>query len=86
MDALIGSPPPPENSDGVPTFDVASIEPTGSAVIAGRAAPGATVELLRDGEVHDRVVADKSGQFVMVPPKLPPGTYDLTLRAKQADV
>jgi LysM repeat protein len=84
-DALLGSPPPPENGDGVPTFDVASIEPTGEAVIAGRAAPGATVELLRDGEVHDRAVADKSGQFVMVPPKLPPGTYDLTLRSRQAD-
>ena len=83
--ALIGSPPPPESGDGVPTFDVASIQPTGEAVIAGRAAPGATVELLRDGEVHDRVIADKSGQFVMVPPKLPPGTYDLTLRSKQAD-
>ena len=85
VDALIGSPPPPESSDGVPTFDVASIQPTGEAVVAGRAAPGATVELLRDGEVHDRAVADKSGQFVMVPPKLPPGTYDLTLRSKQAD-
>jgi nucleoid-associated protein YgaU len=85
MDALIGSPPPPDNGGSVPTFDVASIQPTGEAVIAGRAAPGATVELLRDGEVHDRVVADKSGQFVMVPPKLPPGTYDLTLRSKQAD-
>lgn len=85
VDALVGSPPPPENSDGVPTFDVARIEPTGEAVIAGRAAPGATVELLRDGEVHDRAVADKSGQFVMVPPKLPPGTYDLTLRSKQPD-
>ena len=84
MDALIGS-PSPENGGGVPTFDVATIQPTGEAVIAGRAAPGATVELLRDGEVHDRVVADKSGQFVMVPPKLPPGTYDLTLRSKQAD-
>jgi len=69
----------------VPTFDVATIEPTGEAVVAGRASPGATVELLRDGEVHDRAVADKSGQFVMVPPKLPPGTYDLTLRSKQAD-
>ena len=69
----------------MPTFDVASIEPTGEAVIAGRAAPGATVELLRDGEVHDRAVADKSGQFVIVPPRLPPGTYDLTLRSKQAD-
>jgi len=85
VDALAGSPPPPENSDGVPTFDVARIEPTGEAVIAGRAAPGATVELLRDGEVHDRAVADKSGQFVIVPPKLPPGTYDLTLRSKQPD-
>ena len=85
VDALIGSPPSPESSEGVPTFDVARIEPTGEAVIAGRAAPGATVELLRDGEVHDRAVADKSGQFVMVPPKLPPGTYDLTLRSKQPD-
>ena len=85
VDALIGSPPPPESGDGVPTFDVARIEPTGEAVIAGRAAPGATVELLRDGEVHDRAVADKSGQFVIVPPKLPPGTYDLTLRSKAPD-
>jgi len=85
MDALIGSPAPPERDEGVPTFDVASIGPTGEAVIAGRASPGATVELLRDGEVHDRAVADKSGQFVMVPPKLPPGTYDLTLRSRQAD-
>jgi LysM repeat protein len=85
VDALIGSPASPENSDGVPTFDVARIEPTGEAVIAGRATPGATVELLRDGEVHDRAVADKSGQFVMVPPRLPSGTYDLTLRSKQAD-
>ena len=84
VDALIGS-PPSGSGDGVPTFDVASIEPTGEAVIAGRAAPGATVELLRDGEVHDRAVADKSGQFVIVPPRLPPGTYDLTLRSKQAD-
>jgi nucleoid-associated protein YgaU len=85
VNALIGPPPTPENSDGVPTFDVARIEPTGEAVIAGRATPGATVELLRNGELHDRAVADQSGQFVMVPPRLPSGTYDLTLRSKQAD-
>jgi nucleoid-associated protein YgaU len=85
VDALVGTPPPAERNDGVPTFDVARIEPSGEAVIAGRAAPGATVELLRDGEVHDRAVADASGQFVIVPPKLPSGTYDLTLRTKQAD-
>ncbi|UPJ47637.1 LysM peptidoglycan-binding domain-containing protein [Bradyrhizobium sp. 200] len=85
VDALIGSPPPSENSDGVPTFDVARIEPTGEAVIAGRAAPGATVELLRNGEPHDRAVADQSGQFVMIAPRLPSGTYDLTLRSRQPD-
>lgn len=83
--ALAGSPPPSESGDGVPSFDVARIEPTGEAVIAGRAAPGATVELLRNGEPHDSAVADQSGQFVMVPRPLPPGTYDLTLRAKQLD-
>jgi hypothetical protein len=83
--ALAGSPPPPDSGDGVPAFDIARIEPTGEAVIAGRATPGATVELLRNGELHDRAVADQSGQFAMVPPRLPPGTYDLTLRSKQPD-
>jgi nucleoid-associated protein YgaU len=82
---LAGSPPPPDSRDGAPLFDIARIEPTGEAVIAGRAAPGATVELLRNGELHDRTVADQSGQFVMVPPRLPSGTYDLTLRSKQPD-
>ena len=83
--ALAGSTAPPDSGDGVPAFDIARIEPTGDAVIAGRAAPGVTVELLRNGELHDRVVADQSGQFVMIPPPLPPGTYDLTLRSKLPD-
>ena len=34
VDALIGSPPAPESNDGIPTFDVARIEPTGETVIA----------------------------------------------------
>ena len=83
--ALGGPPVPPDSGDGVPAFDIARIDPTGEAVIAGRATPGATVELLRNGELHDRAVADPSGQFVMVPPRLPSGTYDLTLRSKQPD-
>ena len=57
--ALTELPPAAENSDGVPTFDIARIDPTGEAVIAGRAAPGATVELLLKGEVHDRAIADR---------------------------
>ena len=83
--ALALSPPLSDRADGVPAFDVARIEPTGDAVVAGRAAPGATVELLRNGELHDRAVADQSGQFVMVTPRLPSGTYDLTLRSKAPD-
>jgi len=83
--ALAGSSATPDSRDGVPTFDIARIEPTGEAVIAGRAAPGATVELLRNGELHDQTFADQSGEFAMVPPRLPPGTYDLTLRSKQPD-
>jgi hypothetical protein len=54
-------------------------------VIAGRAAPGASVELLRAGTVHDKTVADQSGEFVFVPNPLPPGDYSLTLRATQSD-
>jgi nucleoid-associated protein YgaU len=75
----------PDTDESVPVFDIARIERTGDAVIAGRAAPGAIVELLRNGERHDRAVADQSGQFVMVPPRLPPGDYELTLRSRQPD-
>lgn len=95
VSALGGSPAPGKagaapvsdgvSADGVPTFDIARIEPNGEAVIAGRSPPGTTVELLRNGEVLDSIVVDASGQFAMVPPKLPAGTYDLTLRAKQPD-
>src|SRR6266852_2562086 len=82
---LAVSPRSPVTDDSVPVFDIARIERTGDAVIAGRAAPGAIVELLRNGEQHDRTVADKSGQFVMIPPRLPAGDYELTLRSRQPD-
>ncbi|MBR0869667.1 LysM peptidoglycan-binding domain-containing protein [Bradyrhizobium tropiciagri] len=77
---VLAGPSPAPGGDAVPEFDVVNVAPTGETVVAGRAQPGATVELLRNGEVHDRVVADKSGQFVMVPRPLPPGNHDLTLR------
>jgi nucleoid-associated protein YgaU len=83
--ALAVAPRAPDTNESLPAFDIARIERTGDAVIAGTAAPGATVELLRNGELHDRTVADKSGQFVMVPPRLPVGDYELTLRSQQPD-
>ncbi|MGY3032664.1 nucleoid-associated protein YgaU [Bradyrhizobium sp. USDA 4354] len=78
--------PPPAVADSGPRFDVARIDDHGeAAVIAGRATPGARVELLRDGKPLDAVVADASGQFVMTPPQLPAGSYELSLRAKAPD-
>jgi nucleoid-associated protein YgaU len=79
------SPGSPVTDRSVPVFDIARIEPTGGAVIAGRAAPGAIVDLLRNGERLDGVVADPSGQFVIAPLRLPPGSYELTLSARSPD-
>jgi nucleoid-associated protein YgaU len=86
VDALAGSRGLAGATDEArPAFDVARIERSGDAVIAGRAAPGASVELLRNGEPHGRVVADATGQFAMVPPRLPPGDSELTLRSRLPD-
>ena len=82
---LAASPPAPIADRSMPAFDVARIEQSGDAVIAGTAAPGAVVELLRNGERHDQAVADQSGHFVMVPRQLPPGNYELTLRSRLPD-
>jgi hypothetical protein len=82
---LAGPPSTVATDQSVPSFDVARTEGTGDAVIAGRAAPGAIVDLLRDGERLDRAIADASGQFVMVPPHLPAGSYELTLNARLSD-
>jgi hypothetical protein len=77
------SPRSRDTNNFVPVFDIARIDRTGDAVIAGRAAPGATVELWRNDQRHDQAVADQSGHFVMVTPRLPPGGYELTLRSRQ---
>jgi nucleoid-associated protein YgaU len=87
LNAILGGPTVQrtDRTDWSPAFDVARIEPTGEAVIAGRAVPGATVELLRAGELHDQTLANEAGEFVLVPRPLPPGNYDLTLRSTQPD-
>jgi nucleoid-associated protein YgaU len=79
------SPSPTESDESLAAFDVARVDRTGDAVIAGRAAPGAIVELLRGGELYDRAVANEAGEFIMVPPRLPSGKHELTLRSRQPD-
>ena len=64
-----------------PSFDAVNVDPTGQAVIAGRAAPGAKVELRDAGQTLEVATADASGQFVLIPPPLAPGDHRLSLSA-----
>ena len=67
-----------------PRFDVVRVEPKGDTVVAGKAAPNAKVALLAAGKVIAEGKADATGQFVLLPPPLAPGAYDLTLRQTPA--
>jgi hypothetical protein len=71
--------------DQRPVFDVVRVEPTGDAVIAGRASPNAIVELRDDGLVLAQANADASGQFVILPPPLSVGGHHLQLAARTSD-
>jgi nucleoid-associated protein YgaU len=77
----------PKTPEGpvVPSFDVVRVERDGDSVIAGRAAPGATIELLRNDQVHARGVADASGLFAIVPPPLPRGSHQIVLQSIAPD-
>jgi nucleoid-associated protein YgaU len=64
---------------------VVRVEPNGESVIAGRSVAGATIEMLRDGQVHARTAADQSGLFAFVPPVLQPGSHQVTLQSIAPD-
>ncbi|MEL7464593.1 MAG: LysM peptidoglycan-binding domain-containing protein [Pseudomonadota bacterium] len=55
---------PAAPTDDKPSFDVVRIEPDGSGLVAGRATPGATVDVVVDGEVIAQTKADEDGAFV----------------------
>jgi nucleoid-associated protein YgaU len=64
-----------------PAFDIVNVDPSGEAVIAGRAAPNAKVELHDGGKTVAETTADAAGQFVIIPPALAPGDHSLSLAA-----
>lgn len=65
-----------------PRFEVVRVAVDGSAVIAGRAAPGEQVSVRESGREIGRGRADAQGTFVIVTAApLPPGTGELTLSA-----
>jgi nucleoid-associated protein YgaU len=68
-----------------PSFDIVRVEPNGETVMAGRGAPGATIEMSRNGKSHARAVADMSGLFAFVPPPLRPGSHEISLSSIAPD-
>ena len=58
-----------------------NVDPSGEAVIAGRSAPNAKVELRDEGKTVAEATANAAGQFVIIPPALAPGDHSLSLAA-----
>lgn len=69
-----------------PTFDLLRVEPDGSMLVAGNAVAGSQVEVVTGDTVLDRSEAGAAGDFVVVLDEpLPPGDYQITLRATRGE-
>ncbi|MDP4003837.1 LysM peptidoglycan-binding domain-containing protein [Methylobacterium sp. NEAU K] len=83
--AADGQPPAAPDAAEAPRFDIVRVEPNGDAVVAGRGAPDAVVEMLVDGKPVARATTDANGQFAIVPPALPAGSSEIRLRMTGKD-
>ena len=82
--------PDPQEADAEPaikpSFDVVRISPEGNAVIAGRAEPGAEVEITDGGVVIATVTADDRGEWVALPEAaIEPGNRQLALTQRTVE-
>lgn len=67
-----------------PSFDIVRVAPDGQALVAGRAAPGAEVQVDVDGAEATAVQADSAGRFVAfvdLPPSAQPRVLSLSTQA-----
>jgi nucleoid-associated protein YgaU len=63
-----------------PTFDIVRVDPRGTAVIAGRGAPGSRVALMAGEREVANATIDNAGEWVMiVDAPLPAGSVELSL-------
>lgn len=49
-----------------PSFDLVRVDKAGAAVVAGKAVPGAKIEITLDGKVVEQATADATGAFVVL--------------------
>lgn len=67
-----------------PRFDIVRVEPDGTAVIAGRASPGAEVEVMSGKKSIGKMKSNTRGEWVLVLEKpLKPGAHDLSIVSHQ---
>ncbi len=63
-----------------PTFDIVRVDPRGTAVLAGRGAPGSRVALMSGDQEIASVEIDAAGEWVMIVDRpLPAGSVELSL-------
>jgi outer membrane protein OmpA-like peptidoglycan-associated protein len=83
---LSGQPAAPaEEATG--SFDVARIDPEGTSVFAGRAAPGSAVTIMGDGQALGTAQADENGEWTFaIEHKFASADPELALEVKPAEV
>jgi nucleoid-associated protein YgaU len=78
--------PPTPPAARLPSFDVLRVEPDGSAVLAGRAAPNADVRLIDGNRTIGAARATPGGDFAIVlDDRLPAGDHQIRIEAAQGD-
>jgi nucleoid-associated protein YgaU len=75
-----------EVTTGAPTFDVLRVDPSGTIIVAGKAAKNAKVDLLSRAQVVGTTKSGGNGDFVIaLDDPLKPGDYQLVLRSTAPD-
>ena len=76
----------PDTTATPPSFDIVRISPEGDAVIAGRAEPGAVVQILEGDTVIAEATADARGEWAVVAEEpIAPGSAELSLTEHTVD-
>lgn len=78
----------PEAAEAAPegaSFDIVRVEEDGSAVLAGRAAPGSTVRLLINEKVAGETQANERGEWVLIPAEpMAAGAHQMQIETENA--
>lgn len=85
-DASQTEPRPAPSALIAPSFDIVRVDPRGTAVLAGRGAPGSRVMLMSGDEEIASAEIDAAGEWVMVIDRpLPAGSVELSLMMVSPD-